>query len=74
MSIEYRIDDFLGAGDVDAVMALVLNLSTEVIDLRERVRALEEGRVGADLDGLQERADEFVARVGLPLGPPQDLL
>lgn len=74
MTIEYRIDDFLGVNDVEAVMALVLNLATEVIELRERVRALEDGRVGADLDGLQERADEFVARVGLPLGSPQDLL
>jgi hypothetical protein len=74
MSIEYRIDDFLEVADVDAVMALVLNLSAEVIELRERVRSLEAGRTGVELDGLQERADEVVARLGMPLAAPQELL
>lgn len=74
MTIDYRIDDFLQVGDLDSVMALVLNLSAEVIELRERVRSLESGRTGVDLDGLQERADEVVARLGMPLAAPQELL
>lgn len=74
MAIDYRIDDFLEVGDLDAVMALVLNLSAEVIELRERVRSLESGRTGVELDGLQERADEVVARIGMPLAAPQELL
>lgn len=74
MTIDYRIDDFLEVGDLDSVMALVLNLSAEVIELRERVRSLESGRTGVDLDGLQERADEVVVRLGMPLAAPQELL
>ena len=74
MTIDYRIDDFLEVGDLDSLMALVLNLSAEVIELRERVRSLEAGRAGVDLDGLQERADEVVARLGMPLASPQELL
>jgi hypothetical protein len=74
MTIDYRIDDFLEITDLDSIMALVLNLSAEVIELRERVRSLEGGRTGVELDGLQERADEVVARLGMPLAAPQELL
>ncbi len=73
MTMELQTDDFLTARDLDAVLALVLNLTAEVIELQERVRALD-GSVETSSDDLQERIDELVARVARPLQASGDLL
>lgn len=72
-----QTDDFLTERDIDAILAIVLNLAAEVVELQERVRALEASRSpdAQDLDeGLQDRIDALVARVGRPLHAGDDLL
>lgn len=73
MTMELQTDDFLTARDLDAVLALVLNLTAEVVELQERVRTLD-SNVEASSDDLQERIDELVARVARPLQASGDLL
>lgn len=70
--MDLPIDDFLETRDLDAVLALTLNLLGEVVELRERVRVLE-GEAPDD-EHLQERVDDLVRRVGRPLRAASDLL
>lgn len=72
-----QTDDFLTERDIDAILAIALNLAAEVVELQERVRALEAGRSpdAPDPDeGLQDRIDALVARVGRPLDAGGDLV
>lgn len=59
------LDSLVGSDDLDAVMSVVANLATEVIELQERVVAIEGS---GDSAALQERIDAFIARVYSPLG------
>lgn len=65
--MELQTKEFLTDRDIDALLAVVANLTAEVVDLQQRIARLEGDDTASEAAATQNRVDGLVNRVFSPL-------